>query len=218
MKKLTFHQLVWYFFIYSILGMILENIFCLITQHKIESRMGFIIGPFCPIYGLGAIFLVLFLTQLKKKWVNVFLLGIVIGAMYEYISSFVLQALYSIKFWDYSHYFLNMNGRTCLFFAMSWGIISIGLIYFINPLIDKFIDKFKLKSLDYIICIFMIVNCILTYFAIHDYVERAKIAYNYNIQTDSKNIMTNEVMKFVFPNMKYVKDKNNQVLISEILK
>ena len=93
MKKLSFHQLVWYFLIYSILGMILENVFCLITHHKIESRMGFIIGPFCPIYGFGAILLIVFLTPLKKNWHKVFFLGIFIGAMYEYVLSFVLQAL-----------------------------------------------------------------------------------------------------------------------------
>ena len=218
MKQLSFHQLVWYFLIYSILGMILENVFCLITQHKIESRMGFIIGPFCPIYGFGAILLIVFLTPLKKNWHKVFFLGIFIGAMYEYVSSFVLQALYSIKFWDYSKWFLNINGRTCLFFACSWGIISLGLIFLINPYFEKIIERNKSRSLDYIIFIFMIIDCILTYFSINSYVERAKIAFEYKIQTESNNIMTNEVMKFVFPNMLYEKDINNKILMSKLLK
>ena len=218
MEKLTFHQLVWCFFIYSIFGMLLENIFCLITQHKLESRMGFVIGPFCPIYGLGAILLIAFLTLHKDKWYKVFLGGIVIGASYEYLSSFVLQALYSIKFWDYSKNFLNINGRTCFFFALSWGIISVLLIYIINPYIEKIVDRNKSKSIDCIIFIFMLINCIMTYFAIDSYAKRAEVEYKYQIKTEANNIFTNEVMKFIFPNMRYVEDKNNEVLISEILK
>lgn len=216
MKKLTFHELVWYFFIYSIFGMILENVFCLITQHKIESRMGFIIGPFCPIYGLGAILLIIFLSNFKSKWYRVFFFGIIIGAMYEYVSSFVLQALYSVKFWDYSNWFMNINGRTCLFFAMSWGIISLGLIYLINPYIENIIDNNKSRSLDIIIFVFFTIDCILTYLAINSYVDRAKIAYGYNIKAEANNIVTNEVMKFLFPNMIYEKDVNNKVLIRDI--
>ena len=64
----------------------------------------------------------------------------------------------------------------------------------------------------------MIIDCILTYFSINSYVERAKIAFEYKIQTESNNIMTNEVMKFVFPNMLYEKDINNKILMSKLLK
>lgn len=198
--------------------MLLENVFCFITQHKLESRMGFVIGPFCPIYGLGAILLIIFLGWQKDKWYKVFLSGICIGAMYEYLSSFVLQALYSIKFWDYSKWFLNINGRTCFFFALSWGIIAVLLIYFINPYIENKVNKNRSESIDYIIFTFMIINCIITYFAINSYTKRAQIKYEYKIKTEAKSIFTNDVMKFVFPNMMYVKDQNNKMLISEILK
>ena len=128
-KKLNIHQVAWYFLLFSIFGMLLENITCLVTSGVIESRKGFIIGPFCPIYGLGAILLIMCLEPIKQNKIKVFLYGMLIGASFEYFSSFTMQALYGVKFWDYPNYLLNINGRTCLIYALSWGLLSLTLIY-----------------------------------------------------------------------------------------
>lgn len=66
-KKLDFHQLFWYFIIFSVAGLIIETLFCYITTGNIESRKGLIYGPVCPIYGVGAVILICFLNRVKDN-------------------------------------------------------------------------------------------------------------------------------------------------------
>ena len=191
MKKITFHQIVWYFFVFSIFGMIMENIVCLVTTGKIESRKGFIIGPFCPIYGFGAILLI-YVLKAENKWYRILFYGTLTGTAFEYISSFTMQALYGVKFWNYEKYFLNVNGRTALLYAVSWGILSLVLMYIAKPMVDKFIDKYKSKSLDYIMLFFMVINCCLTYNSIQSYAYRASLKYS-GIDAEYNGLMSNEI-------------------------
>lgn len=236
MKKNSFQKLVWYFFIYSFLGMLLENAFCLLTSLKIESRKGFIIGPFCPIYGLGAIILTILLSKYssysnkKEEKINkikVFFLGIVYGSAFEYLSSYVMQATYGVEFWDYSNMKFNLNGRTSVFFALCWGVVSFFLIFYVNKVIDKFIKKFNSKSLAHIMAIYMLINASLTYLSINNYVNEAYLkinntntkAYVKKYSTINKqfySLMSTEVMKKVYPNMILVVDDNNKIKMSDL--
>ncbi len=214
-KKLTFHELVWYFFVFSIAGMFLENIFCFITSRSIESRKGFLIGPFCPIYGVGAILLIMFLEPHKAKKYKVFLYGMIVGASFEYFSSFAMQALYGTKFWDYPKYFLNINGRTCLFYAVSWGVLSLVLIYWIKPIIDKFIKLFTSKNVDKIILTFMLTDALITFIAINSFMGRVKLKYNNNIYKEG--FISNKAMEVIFPNMVYVTKNDKKILIRKLM-
>ncbi len=214
LKKLTFHEIVWYFFIFGILGMFLENIVCFVTSGKIESRKGFIIGPFCPIYGIGAIILIVLLDKQKRNWIKVFFYGSFAGASFEYISSFAMQALYGTKFWDYPTFVLNINGRTCLIYAICWGVLSIALIYLMKPVCDKIIKDFESKKLDIIIFIFMILDTIITYCALNVYMYRANLKYN-GMEADS-NIISNRAMEIIFPNMLYIIDDGKEIPVSEL--
>ena len=228
MKKLTLHQIVWYFFIFSIFGMIMENIFCFISTRNIESRKGFIIGPFCPIYGIGAIILLILLGKQKNKWYNILLGGMFIGSAFEYISSYIIQALYSIKFWDYKNYFLNINGRTALIYAIYWGILSLLLIYFLEPITNNFIKKYRSKSLDLIILSFMTINGLITYKALNLYVSRTELKLqnktvqkenDFNIKNNEdyfNNLMSDEVMKYIFPNAIYITKNNNAKVMKNL--
>lgn len=215
MKKITFHNIVWYFFVFSFLGMLLENIVCIVTTGKIESRKGFIIGPFCPIYGFGAIILIILLRN-ERKLHRIFFKGIIVGTMFEYTSSYVMQAIYGVKFWDYKNYMLNINGRTALFYAISWGILSVILIYILKPLSEKIDSKFKSLSLDYIMFTFMTINCVLTYYSISQYSYRAKMKYN-GVNVKYEGLMGNEVMKQIYPNMIYTDKDSTNILISSLL-
>lgn len=213
----TIHQIVWHFFIFSFLGMIAENLFCLITAGKLESRKGFIFGPFCPIYGVGAIILIICMQWMRNEIsankvieiIVVFILGGIIGSAFEYISSYYIQAMYGAKFWDYAGKFLNINGRTCFYFAISWGILSVLLMYIMKPIADRFIKYIepqnleKQKITDYILIIYMIINAIVTHIELEKYMERVSLAYNEGIYNDSSWI-SNEALEWIFPNMAYV--------------
>ncbi len=121
-----FQKMTIYFVIYAFLGWVCEEIFCVIYTHEFVKR-GFLFGPICPIYGYGALILILFFKDYKKKPVKLFCLAAVIFSIFEYITDYFLQALFSTKWWDYTGQFLNLNGRITLSFSLVWGIRKFNL-------------------------------------------------------------------------------------------
>lgn len=117
----NFQKIVIYFVIYSFLGWVCEEIFCVVSTHEFVKR-GFLFGPICPIYGYGAIILLFLLKDYKNKPIKLFFLSAIIFSVFEYITDFFLQALFSTKWWDYTGQFLNLNGRITLSFSLVWGI------------------------------------------------------------------------------------------------
>ena len=134
-----------YFVVYSVAGFIIETIFGLLTKGVLESRKSFLYGPFCSIYGLGAVLMTLPLQKYKKNNYTLFFAGFFIGSIIEYMVSLVGELIFHIKWWDYSDQMFNINGRICVLFSLFWGLLAIYLMLDINPRIDKFIDFVKSK-------------------------------------------------------------------------
>lgn len=128
-----------YFLIYSIIGWLVETIMVMIRTKKFVDR-GFLIGPYCPIYGFGSILMILYLTQYKNNILTVFILGVVICSILEYITSYLMEVLFKTRWWDYSDHNFNLNGRiygqNCLLFGLG-GII---VIYAIQPILIKLLN------------------------------------------------------------------------------
>lgn len=226
-KKITFHQLLWYFIIFSIIGLLIETVFCYITSGVIESRKGLLWGPFCPVYGVGAAILIILLNKVDASSnFKLFIYGFLIGSILEYIMSYVLEAIYSIRFWDYTYTGNSINGRICTLYSLFWGILSIFLLKVAKPNIDKLINRIPKrveKKLDMFIIIFFILNSIVTVWAIQTYENRAFEIYNGTYNNEYTNItqknsiiknieekrFTNERMKKTFPNLR-IKDKDGK--------
>ena len=134
-----------YFVVYSVAGFIIETIFGLLTKGVLESRKSFLYGPFCSIYGLGSVLMILPLQKYKKNNYTLFFAGFFIGSIIEYMVSLVGELIFHIKWWDYSDQMFNINGRICVLFSLFWGLLAIYLMSDINPRIDKFIDFVKSK-------------------------------------------------------------------------
>ena len=132
-----FQCYLFYFFMFSIMGWILELLYGLIVFKHFENR-GFCYGPLCPIYGFGSLFLILFLDRYKKQPIKLFVYTIILFSIFEYTISFCLDALYNLWLWDYHTDFLNLNGRICLFYSVSWGIIALMFTYILFPFLNKF--------------------------------------------------------------------------------
>ena len=124
----TIWRLMAYFIIYSILGYIVETLFGLVTKGVLESRKSFLYGPFCAIYGLGAVVVILGLQKFKKNNYTLFFGGILIGSIVEYAISAIGELIFHIKWWDYSGMPFNINGRICLAFSFFWGVLAIYLM------------------------------------------------------------------------------------------
>ena len=103
-----------YFIFYSIIGYIIESIFGIITKGVWESRQSFLYGPFCSIYGLGAVFIIVFSQYFKKNNFTLLIGGYIIGTFTEYIISLLLEIFLQTTWWDYSDRILNINRKSML--------------------------------------------------------------------------------------------------------
>lgn len=189
-----------YFIIYSVLGYIIETIFSMITKGTWESRQSFLYGPFCAIYGVGAVIMIVFLQFFKKNNNTLFWGGFVIGSITEYVISFLGEKLFNVIWWDYSNMPLNINGRICVFFSLFWGFLAIYLMSYVNPKIDKLIDWIKKKiSRKWLKCItafttlFLFIDFLITGIALKVFYVRT--IHNNNIQVSSKEIIDNNYEK-----------------------
>lgn len=139
-----FNKYLIYFFIYSFAGWILETMYAFIVLGHFDNR-GFLIGPICPIYGFGMLILTVGLSKYKNSNIKLFFVASIILTYFEYVSGFLLEVIFNLKWWDYSNDFLNLNGRVCLMFAFVWGIIAIIVVKLIHPFTEKMIEKIYKK-------------------------------------------------------------------------
>lgn len=226
-----------YFIIYSIVGFIVETAFGIIRYGVIESRQSFLYGPFCAIYGIGAVIMIVFLQYFKKNYTTLFLGGCLVGSITEYLVSLIGELILHVKWWDYSEFPLNINGRICLLYAIFWGFLGLYLMISLNPKIDRLINFIKKKiptnKLKVIVIfgiVFMFLDCILTGIALNcfnvrtikennievkhqEYIEKE---YNriYKNETKSKIInkfFDNKKMLSVFPRLT-VQDINGNII------
>lgn len=146
------HTLILYFFIFAFLGWVLESLYSIYELGHFTKR-GFLYGPICPIYGYGAIMLITFLNKYKNNSFKLFFYSIIIFSAFEYLVSFVLDALFAAQWWDYTNDFFNLNGRISIFYSFAWGIIAILFINHIYPFFQKKVN-YALNKIPYWIQIF----------------------------------------------------------------
>ena len=170
---ITSWRLFAYFIIYSVIGFIVETLFGIAKYGTLESRQSFLYGPFCAIYGIGAIIMILFLQYFKKNYNTLFVGGCIVGSITEYLVSWIGEMILQLKWWDYSKMPFNINGRICLLYSIFWGFLGLYLMISVNPKVDRLINYIKSKistnllQIFVVLCtIFMFVDCVSTAFAL----------------------------------------------------
>lgn len=222
--KLTFLKIVQYFVLYSFIGLVLETIFGLLVEGVVESRKNFLYGPFSCIYGVGGVLMLLTLSRFSKNRYTLFLGGAIVGTSLEYCISLFGEMIYGVKWWDYSYLPFNINGRVCLIFSLMWGLLGVYFVSHFQPKVDKFLSNINKRFLDVttvIMVIFLVLNFIVTSFALQ--VFYTKIANEHNLEFKDKsqiladydywyendifryvadNIFSDEKMVRTFPNLR----------------
>ena len=135
------------FLIYSVLGWIVEMCFTYIFQYKKFVNRGFLIGPYCPIYGCGVLLIIYLLKDFTSKPVALFVLAMAICMALEYITSYIMEKLFNARWWDYSDKKFNINGRICLETTIPFGIGGLLVMYVINPFINKILVSLPKNTL-----------------------------------------------------------------------
>lgn len=133
------------FVIYSFFGWVCETTYCSVPEKKFINR-GFLNGPFCPVYGFGALLIIFMLGSLPKNIVLVFFAGTAITTVLEYLTGFLLEVIFHAKWWDYSHSKFNFKGRICLANSMLFGILSVALMFFIQPFVNSIVSMLSFSA------------------------------------------------------------------------
>lgn len=124
-----------YFAIYCFLGYLMESLYISCLQKKWISS-GLLKGPFIPLYGFGAVLLIL-LSPLFITPFLAFLIGGFIITLFEYLSSLYIEKYFHTKCWDYSNHRINIQGRVCLLYFIIWCLLSYLFLFFIHPFISS---------------------------------------------------------------------------------
>ena len=122
------------FFLSGFLGWCMEVAVKLVQYRRFINR-GFLIGPICPIYGVGAVCLTLLLSRFTQDPFAVFGLAILICGTLEYLTSYIMEKLFHARWWDYSQKRFNLNGRVCADTLIPFGLLGLGMIYFVKPVV-----------------------------------------------------------------------------------
>lgn len=136
---MTFLNIFYLFVFYSFLGWIIETTFVSINRKQFVN-MGFLDGPFSPIYGSGALAIVLFILPFRHNFFLFFVMSIIITSIIEYLTSLFFEKVFNIIWWDYSDEPFNLHGRICLKYSFYWAILSTLVLIFIHPNIIPFIN------------------------------------------------------------------------------
>lgn len=144
------------FMIYSIAGWIME-VTCKSIEAKKFINRGFMIGPYCPIYGWGAIAITILLHRYTDDWLVLFLMSIITCGVLEYATSYVMEKLFHARWWDYSRRKYNINGRVCLETLIPFGILGLIIMYITNPFILSHLTKVPESILNIIAIVLFVI-------------------------------------------------------------
>ena len=177
---ITIPQIIVLLAVYSFLGWIIEVVYRSFTQRQLINA-GFLYGPFIPIYGFGALFII-FLDYIIRELplpVKLFAYGIILTVI-EYLTGLLFEKIFQLKLWDYSNNKINLHGRVCLLFSTFWAVMAVVFVHFIHPLILRYVQSFReafLNPLGVLLFIYGVTDLVFSIVSINAF--RRKIAYLY---------------------------------------
>ena len=195
-------------FIGSFAGVILEMLWCLVTNGYIESRAGLVWGPFNLLYGVGAVIMTVFLYPFRNRSSAIsFLGGMAVGSVVEYLCSLFQEICFGSTSWDYSHLPFNLNGRICLMYSVFWGILGVIWVKSLYPRISRLTLKLPNKPgkiITLILTLFLAINAAVSVTATYRWNQRRQ-------GTEAENSFwefvdqrfPDERMEDIFANMKF---------------
>ena len=175
------YHLIAAFIIYSILGWFVESVYMSFCNHRLTNR-GFAKGPFCPIYGFGAVIGYLVLNPLSGHYVTLYLTGAFLATTFEYLVGIMMQKFLGEVWWDYTEKPMNYKGIICLESTIAWGFYAIIITMFLHERVLHLIDAMDM-AYGRILCI--VILAIVTV----DYLIRLYLLFKTSIQEEKNRLI-----------------------------
>lgn len=205
-----FYKIVWLFLLGSLLGDLIETVFCRITMGWWMSRSSVVYGPFSVIWGFACAILTAMMYKYRDKSDRyLFFYGTVVGGTYEYICSVVTEVAFGTIFWDYSGIPFNLGGRVNLLYCFFWGIVAVAWVKFIYPALSWLIERIPKKTgpvITWVLMVLMVFNMGVSALALGRYSDRqyGKDASN-EVEQMLDEHFPDERMERIYPKAKTVR-------------
>ena len=202
-----FYKIFWLFVIGSLLGDLVETLFCRVTAGVWMSRSSLVWGPFSIIWGMAIVAATILLHKDREKPDRyIFLIGTFLGGGYEYLCSVFSELFFGKVFWDYSEIPFNLGGRINLLYCFFWGIAAVVWIKILYPRLSDLIEKIpKLTGyiVTWILIVFMTVNMLVSAAALVRYDQRSKgVKADNAVERLIDRHFNDERMAKIYPNAK----------------
>ena len=162
MYPYQFSQWLMFFYLYCFAGWVIESTIVSVSRRRLVNR-GFLRGPYLPLYGTGALAILLIALPLQKNPAAVYFGGMLGATVLEYFTGWAMESIFKMKYWDYSKNKWNLHGRICLKSSLFWGVLAVALVEWIHPPVERFVlgmDHTLLLVLDVLIFCLMAVDTV----------------------------------------------------------
>ena len=163
-----------YFLIYGIIGWLFELVYCFAVDGVFVNR-GLLHGPYLPVYGFGAIIVINLVAPYCKSAARLFFGSMFVCSVLEYVTSWYMETVFNVSLWNYSEFFLNINGRVCLWNTLLFGVLALVVIYVFQPFFNRFLHKLpgKLRPfLSILLVIGLVTDFLFSIFSIQEITSR----------------------------------------------
>ncbi len=166
----TFSTWLFFFYFYCFLGWVWETCYVSVLKAKWVNR-GFMRGPFLPIYGSGAVVVLIFTLPFRTNAGLVFLVGMMSATLLEYFTGVAMEKMFHVRYWDYSSQRWNLNGHICVTSSLAWGAFSMILTLYGHTPVERFALRMNGNLLEVIVFV-------LTVYISIDMAESVREAFN----------------------------------------
>lgn len=217
------------FIMFAFIGWCSEEIYVgVIIEHRLINR-GFLHGPLCPVYGFGGVVILMLPPSLYNTWVPLFLASMVLCTVVEYFVSWLMEKLFHARWWDYSQYKIQLNGRVCLLNSVLFGFLGLGVIRFVYPHIIEFLNWMGDQVIHYTAECIAIVLMVDLFFTVRKLVDFARTMEKMKVFAESlkdhygheewfRGDSIGEMMASVKEHVVEGKDKASQNILEKINK
>ena len=212
---ITIIQYMTFIIIYSFCGWVIESISKSIEERQLVNS-GFLNGPICPIYGLGAMIMIFVLGNLKDKIILLFLAAFVLLTIWEYVVGIFLEKVFKTKYWDYSDFKFNFQGRICLKNSIYWGVLGVIFIQFIHPFVSNIVNIIPTISLTYVITIIYSILVVDIAFSISTYTNMEATMQKINEMGENIKLKLEELKQSKNLQSEEVNHENMEKIIHEL--
>jgi uncharacterized membrane protein len=194
----TFNTWVFFFYVYCFLGWVWETCYVSVKKGQWVNR-GFLRGPFLPIYGSGAIVVLIFTLPFRMDAGLVFVVGMVSATILEYCTGVAMERMFHVRYWDYSNQKLNVNGHICLTSSIAWGVFSVILTLYGHTLVEKLVVFMNINLIEFIVFAITVYFSIDVYESVREAINLREVLVNLeNSNEDVKRLQRHFDVAYAF--------------------